>query len=304
MVVVATILCGLIFAFPSLGQEELEIFEERLEITEVLLDVIVTDRRGNPVAGLGPSDFLLEENDNEMELTGADFYTTRYDNRSITDDQSASPASRYFIFFFHDARSTANRFNRLMQQQTAAARNSRSWIEQEMQPSDWVAITGYRGRLKVFQDFTQDREVLARAISEAERGRDPEKSRWTREPAGAGAPSLLRELPPGQDTRRKTRNIHSSLRWVAEAAGRIVGRKTLLYFGIGFGDLDGPGLSALPDRRYYPEMERALNDNNVAVYAIDLTAQGTRHAQSSFLNTLALDTGGIYYRNFISFATP
>ncbi|MCP4245617.1 MAG: hypothetical protein GY778_01075, partial [bacterium] len=72
----------------------------------------------------------------------------------------------------------------------------------------------------------------------------------------------------------------------------------------GFGTLDGPGGYAIPDRRYYPELERALNDNNVAVYPIDLTVQGSRHAQSDFLSTLARDTGGTYFQNFVNFIIP
>ncbi len=46
------------------------------------------------------------------------------------------------------------------------------------------------------------------------------------------------------------------------------------------------------------------NANNVAVYSIDLTPSGTDHVQSSFLNTLAADTGGSYHYLFTSFTTP
>ncbi len=287
-----------------LQEGDTQTFDEEIDITEVLLDVVVTDRRGNPVVGLGKDDFLVEENGHEMALTGADFYTTRYRDDPTGPGTSAIPASRYFIFFFHDVRAVANRFNRLTRRQSDAARQSRRWVQENMQPSDWVAVAGFGGRLKVFHDFTQDREALFQALLEAERSRDPEKSRWTREPAGAGAPSLLRELPTSQKANKKTREIHTALRRLAEASGHVAGRKTLLYFGIGFGDVEVLDRSAVPDRRRYPALERALNDANVAVYPIDLTAQGSRHSQSAFLNTLATDTGGVYYRNFVSFARP
>ncbi|MDH3746315.1 MAG: VWA domain-containing protein [Acidobacteriota bacterium] len=283
--------------------EDRQRFGERLEITEVLLDVLVTDKDGNPVAGLDVGDFVVEEEGTEVELTGADFYTTRY-GAAGAGIEGEIPASRYFVFFFHDQRLIADGNNQLLRQQLDAARESREWIEKEMKPSDWIAVTGYDVKLKVFQDFTQDREALLSAISDAARGRDPEKGRWTREPAAADGPSLLRELPTGRELRRETRKIYDGLTLLAEAMGNIVGRKTLLLLSIGFGEFDGLSPFARADQRYYPDLEEALNDNNVAVYPIDLTPQFLDHGQSGFLNQIANDTGGYYYKNFVSFLTP
>lgn len=306
IVATAAFFAGLwLVATAAAWAQETPRFEERMEVTEVLLDVVVTDRDGNLVAGLDKSDFVVEEDGREMELTGADFYTTRYGLAGSRDGASDKiPASRYFILFFDDPRTIADRHNRLIRQHIDAAQESRKWIEEEMMPSDWVAVTGYGMRLKIFQDFTQDREALLQALVDASRGIHPEKTGWTREPSQATAPSLLRYLPAGKELGRKTRRIYSAMRLLAEATGHIVGRKTLMYFGIGFGTLDGLGGYAIPDRRYYPELERALNDNNVAVYSIDLTVQGSRHAQSDFLNTLAHDTGGTYYQHFVNFIIP
>lgn len=277
-------------------------FEGEVEVTEVLLDVVVTDRDGNMIAGLERSDFIVEEDGLEMELTGADFYTTRYGGAGA--EGGEFPASRYFILFFDDTRLVSNRLNRLVQQQQKAARDAQEWIEQELQPSDWVAVAGWGMKLKVFQDFTQNRKDLVQAVTDASRGINPEKKRWTQEPTAASAPSLLRHLPSGKELSKKTRRVYSGLELLAEATGHIVGRKNLLYFGIGFGQIDDFSGAALPDRRYYPAMERALNDNNVAVYPIDLTVVAAWHAQSEFLNKLAHDTGGRYYRNLVSFVTP
>jgi VWFA-related protein len=304
--IAAIVLCvaALVAPKPASAQETPR-FEERMEVIEVLLDVVVTDREGNLVAGLNETDFIVEENGHGMELTGVDFYTTRYDFAgSSGGDPDRIPASRYFILFFDDPRTIANRHNRLFRQHIDATQESRKWIEEEMMPSDWVAVAGYGMKLKVFQDFTQDREALSQALKDASRGIDPEKTRWTSEPASATAPSLLRQLPTGKELRRQTRRRYSAMRLLAEATGHIVGRKSLMYFGVGFGTLGGAGGSAIPDRRYYPDLERALNDNNVAVYPIDLTVQGSRHAQSDFLSTLANDTGGTYYQHFVNFFIP
>ncbi len=51
-------------------------------------------------------------------------------------------------------------------------------------------------------------------------------------------------------------------------------------------------------------MLRALNDNNVAVYTIDLLPPGTEHPLSSAMSKLADETGGKYYSTFNNFSTP
>ena len=108
----------------------------------------------------------------------------------------------------------------------------------------------------------------------------------------------------GKKLRKETRVIYDGMRLLAEATGHIVGRKNLLLFSTGFGQLDGGGFFSRPDRRYYPSLEQSLNDNHVAVYTLDLVPPGSRHSQEGFLNTLATDSGGVYYRNNLNFLTP
>ncbi|MCP4658814.1 MAG: hypothetical protein GY856_25670, partial [bacterium] len=53
-------------------------FGELVEVSEVLLDVLVTDRQGNVILGLGPDDFIIEEAGETIPLTGASFYSNRF----------------------------------------------------------------------------------------------------------------------------------------------------------------------------------------------------------------------------------
>ncbi len=302
----AAVIVGLTALPAASDQDPVRRFEERVEVSEVLLDVLVTDRSGTIIAGLDKDDFIVEEDGKQVELTSATFYTTRYGAEiGVATAPNEVPASRHLIFFFDDLRLEATSDSRLLRQQLDAGRQSREWIDEEMGGSDWVAVASYDVKLKIHQDFTQNRDALRRAISAAVRGRDPEKDRSTRSaPAPPTQPSLLRNLPQGKELRRKTTRIYDGLRLLAEATGHIVGRKNLLLFSIGFGRFEGFSPVALPDRRYYPALEEALNANNVAVYPIDLTPTNTEHAQSHFLNILAADTGGYYYQHFVSFLTP
>ena len=120
--------------------------------------------------------------------------------------------------------------------------------------------------------------------------------------------SLARNLPTGRDLRRQTKNIHHALRLVADAVGDLRGRKNLLFFSIGFGEVREFGVWT-PDPRYYPPMMEALNSNNVAVYAVDWvpsTEGGTQLSRglNDSLSLLAKDTGGQYFLHFNTFATP
>ncbi len=275
-------------------------FEDLVEVTEVLLDVLATDRSGNVATGLGKDDFVVTENGEPVAITGVSFYTTRYGSQDEPTPDDAVPSSRYFIFFFDDVTREG-----LIRRQLEAARDAKRWVEDEMLPFDWVAVVSYDVKLKIHQDFTQSREAILAAIDSAARNRDPEKNlgRGGRRLPPSGAPSLLRQLPQGKELRKKTRRIYDGIRLVAEAAGFIVGRKNLVLFTIGFGELDSAGLVAVGDRRYYPQMEQALNDHNVAVYPVDLTL-AANHLQVSFLSQLASDTGGYYHRTVINFLAP
>ena len=46
---------------PAQERQADEVFAEELEVTEVLLDVLVTDKHDRIILGLGPDDFVVTE---------------------------------------------------------------------------------------------------------------------------------------------------------------------------------------------------------------------------------------------------
>lgn len=293
---------------PAGGQAQGE-FRDLVEVSEVLLDVLVTDRKGNVVVGLTPDDFVIEEKGKNLPITGASFYSNRLllpegQKQGVAKAAPGEvPADRHFIFFFHDQRRIDDPTSRIIRQQLDAGRQARRWIEQEMLQGDWVAIVGYDVKLKIYSDFSQNRRDLADAAERASRGVDPGTEWASRRPEVAeGVPSLMRDLPVGKELSKASEHMYDALSLVAEATHGIVGRKNLLLFTIGWGDLR-QGISR-PDSRYWPKLKESLNDNNVAVYPLDLVPSEFEHTQESFLNDLASETGGYYYRQFVSFITP
>lgn len=293
---------------PSFAQDQLETpFEDELTVTEVLLDVQVNDRGGNVIIGLDKGDFIVEEDGKPIEIDTLTFYSNRILETAADELRDSGialeeiPQDRYFIVLFEDQLSRAADAPRLVSRQLDAGRQTKEWIRRELLPGDWVAVLSYDFKLKLHQDFTQNRSDLVAAVDRAVRSK--EGGNWPSRISDDEGPSLAQGLPRGKALRKETKTIYDALQVLARAAGQVQGRKNLLFFSLGFGDLDSFG-QYRPDTRYYPPTMRNLNDNNVAVYTIDITPTGTRHALEDALSHLALDTGGEYLFNFTSFITP
>ena len=294
----------------AVGQEEQqETFAEELEVTEVLLDVLVTDGKGRVIIGLGKDDFVVEEGGEPVEITGVTFYSSRELLSSPEDLERVGlsvdevPEDRFFILFIQDQKRAGADATRLVQRQMEAGREARQWVREQMLPRDWMAVVSYQKKLKVHQDFTRNLEEIDAAIGRAIQGEDPGNIWPSRRTDSEAEVSLLPGLPEGLDLRKETPTIYEGLELLAQAAGAVRGRKILLFLGTGFGEL-GPAGRWLPDNRFWPSMIQALNDNNVAVYPMDLTPLGTSHTLEASLENVAGQTDGQFFRYFTNFATP
>jgi VWFA-related protein len=302
---------GVALQAPLGAQEEPQAqFGETVDVSEVLLDVLVTDAQGNVIIGLGPEDFVVKEDGKPVEITDVTFYSNRRLVESSASVLAKSgikidqvPEDRYFILLFDDQKKNSPDAPRLLSQQMEAARRAKGWVEGELSPGDWVAVLSYDTKLKVQQDFTRDQRALIDAIGDAVKGKDPEQYYAGRVPEGK-SPSLLAGLPRGKELRDRTPTIFDALQQIARAASNVRGRKNLLLFTNGLpGRLDTFG-QYIPDPRYFKPTSQALNDANVAAYTIDLVPSEVEHTLSDSLNQLADETGGRYFFNFVNFSTP
>lgn len=282
---------------PAADAQKSATFEGLVEVSEVLIDVLATDDEGQVVLGLDADDFIVEEDGRPIEVTSVSYYSTRYGDEGA--EPGETPSSRYLVLFFHDTIMGGNFNARSIRQQLEAGRQSQEWLETGLQGSDWVAVASYDYRLKIHQDFTQDRDSILFAVEMAISRKNPDKYSPRRRANPSGTPSLLRRLPEGKELRKASRNVYDALRVLGEATGYIVGRKNLLLFTFGFGADSGWRYS-----RDYAEMLAALNDHNVAVYPLHLGGRGVGQPHGFFLNELAEGTGGIYYENFKRFTQP
>jgi VWFA-related protein len=276
-------------------------FGEQVEVSEVLLDVLVTDRSGNVIVGLGEEDFVVEEDGRPVPLIDVTFYSNR--PRLDAAGRPAAPAEseRFFILFVHDQRSINVEVPGLLARQIEATRRAREWVG-TLQLDDYVAVVSYDFSLEVHQDFTRNRPDILRGIDESARGADPEGN-WASRLPPEDQPSLLRGLPRGRDLLDETASIYEAMEAVAKATSGLVGRKNLVLFSTGFGRVNSFG-QFVPEHYQNDPMVRALNDANVAVYAVDLAPIETEIPFASALSLLASQTGGRYFQNVVSFITP
>lgn len=282
-------------------------FQGEVTVSEVLLDVLVTDREGNVILGLRPGDFRVTEGGEPVEIADVTFYSNRRYLGSAAAaaagiDPDQVPDRRYFVLLFDDQRRNEAEARGVLQRQLAAARDAERWLERELQPGDRVAVASWDVKLKLHADFTGEREELVAAVRAAARGAEG-RADWPSRRGSGEEPALATRLPAGKELRDATSTIYEALQTLADAAAPIRGRKNLVLFSTGFGEIGAFGLYAR-DYRYHRETIEALNDANVAIYSIDLVPPGWRHPLSESLNDFAQATGGRFYHDVVAFGVP
>lgn len=294
----AIVVALLALALPGFAQQ----FEEKIDVNAVLLDVIVTDNRGNQILGLTKDDFVIKENGVAQEVDSVDYFT----NRRLLDAREESAPfkvervreDRYFIFFFDKPEDPGVLFDQLSQARYAI----REFIREDMKENDLVAIVGHDVRLKVWSDFTSDKAALERALEDSARFG---KGQLTA-PAGEG-PSILRSIDKSSMSKR-TGSVYQALDLLSEAVRPIRARKNLVLFSPGIveiGETVQHGMIVGRSRYLDPALQ-ALNAANVSVYGVQLQRPLDSEVNSTplfhqRLTELASETGGEYYQSSTSF---
>jgi len=129
----------------------------------VLVDVVVTDKQGNPVNTLRPEDFVVEENGKPQKISmfvKAGSTTSSapalppgiYSNRP--EYRSAGPITMLLL----DALNTE------FKDQAYARLQMLRFVQQQYKPGERMAIFTLTGSLGVLQDFTTDPQILYTAL--------------------------------------------------------------------------------------------------------------------------------------------
>jgi VWFA-related protein len=228
---------SMIAAAPALAQ-----FEETITVARVLVDVRVTDDRGNPVTGLTPDDFIVKIGDAPARVESATFIDESLAAYSddMAGEMAAAPADatepidpqapqsltkgRLFIVF---VQTDFARNQSRVAGQMHFNRYAGHFIE-SLLPDDRVAVFSFDSHLKFRLDFTSDKEIVADAIRRALLIDEPPP------PPIVHTPALASRLD--RDAMKRVTSSESALLLVGNALMPIDGPKNLILMGWGLGE--------------------------------------------------------------------
>ena len=211
----------------------------------VLVDSVVTDKKGNYIRDLTQKDFKVWEDGKEQPITVFSF-----------EESTGSPDSkpRYMVLFFDN--STMD-FGDQAQARIAA----KKFIDANAGPNRLIAIAEFGGTVRITQNFTADASRLQQVVSNIQSSA-----------VSPNAPPVMTAslgLPPGAPVLGNAeadfgiRTVLLALRDLAKELSTVPGRKTLVMLTSGF----------LLNPEYQSELTAVIdtcNKSNVAIYPIDV----------------------------------
>lgn len=283
-------------ALPVFAQQQ-PALQEQIDVNAVLLDVIVTDAKGNHILGLSKDDFEVKENGVAQALDSVDYFT----NRRLLDAREENAPfkvervreERYFVFFFDKPQEPGQLFDRLNNARNAV----RDFIRNQMKEGDQVAIAGHDVRLKIYSDFTSDKAQLERALEETAK-------------LGKGVtegPTPILTNVDRKTMMNRTGTVYQALDVLADAVRPIRARKNLVLFSPGIAGINERVMAGmLVDRsRHLDPALQSLNAANVSVYGVQLQQSLDADLSSPLvhqrLSELSTETGGKYFQFNTSF---
>ncbi len=221
----------------------------KTETNLVLVNVIVTDKKGNYIKDMEKKDFHVFEDNVEQPISAF--------SRESEIEPNGPAHQRYMVLFFDD--STMDPALQIQARQAAG-----KFVESTASPNRLMAVVDFAGSLKIAQNFTANGELLKRAVSTVKYGTvEPNAEGGNVQLASMGAPSLGHA-----EADYAARSVLLSMREVAKTLQAVPGRKTLILFSAGFPLTSErqSELSATID---------ALNKANISVYPVDVRGLAT-----------------------------
>lgn len=296
-----------------------DVFFDTLAVNVVNVDVVVTDRQGNPVHDLTRDDFELLEDGRPVEITN--FYAVR-DRRSApgvarlplpdreieTLPPGGWPAGeevpadqRLHVIVYVD-----NLFLRPFSR-NAANREVARFLHLNTRPGDQVMVVSFERSFNVRQPFTSDVRLAQRALEEMETTNAFGQQQLAERRAVVERIETARSIGEAQTHADFfAKSLHNdaehsvrALKELVGSLGGLPGKKALLYVSEGVPMAAGEELFALVDarhgkqassqlmanryglRRQFRELVARANSNRVTFYALDAAGGGSHSSLSA-----------------------
>ena len=201
------------------------------ETKQVLVDAIVTDKKGNYVSDLKAKDFHVQEDGKDQPIKSFSFEA---------DPANGGGRTHYLVLLFDN--SSMNTADQAVARQAAA-----KFIDTNAGPDRMMEIVNFGGSVKVAQNFTADTDRLKSVVNTIQISAVSTSSGA----AGAAAADFAAHA------------MLQGLRELSKGLGTVPGRKILVLFTSGF------GLSAERMSEATATINEC-NKSNVAVYPVDV----------------------------------
>lgn len=288
---------------PATGGAQERQFFDQVSVSLHSVVTRVTDRRGEPVLDLRPEDLVAKVGGVEVPIYAVDWYTGTSDSpvehaeASGTDGgledwrQALSPqmaqqiveaTDRLVVIFIQVGHHQVVTLDEsYISGHLKLLPHLRKMLD-ELDPEDRVAVVSYDSRLKLWLDFTLDREAVNDAIYEGIGFGQPSPRRNHRL-------SMLDVLD--EAAMRKATTPELALLATARALAKLPGVKDMIFVGWGLGRYThGVGVLMPED---FSTAVRVLGRSQTTVSVLDVT-QMESHALASGLQSVAAATGGTY----------
>src|SRR5262249_9108265 len=214
----------------------------------VLVDAIVTDKKGNYVHDLTQKDFKVYEDNKEQQVASFSF------GADLAGQQSDKAQKRYLILFFDNS-------SMAPPDQIQARGAAAKFIAANAGPDRMMAVVDFGGSLRIAQNFTANADVLNKAVSGLRSSAvNPNAT------ASSGAPVMVAASGISSISNVEAdfgaRTMLLAVRSLAKNLRAVPGRKMLVLFSSGF------SLSVENQSELTAAID-ACNKANVAVYALD-----------------------------------
>jgi VWFA-related protein len=218
----------------------------RTETRLVLVDTVVTDKKGGYVRDLAQKDFKVWEDGKEQSVTSFSFEEST---------GSSNPKPRYLVLFFDN--STMDIGDQARARDAAA-----KFIDANAGPDHLIAVAEFGGTVHISQNFTADPQRLKQVVAGLKGSSVSPNAQPPVMVASLGSPSLGPSLG-NAEADFGVQTVLLALRSLAKDLSTVPGRKSLVMLTSGFP----------MNPEYQSELTAVIdtcNKSNVAIYPIDV----------------------------------
>jgi VWFA-related protein len=280
--------------------------QHEVSVTLKLIQVVVTDKKGNPVTDLRKDEFVLFDNREQKTLTEFEKHILSLPSAKAPAEGKLAPTplastprllNRKFFFLFDFAYTDPVGLR-------LARKAGLKFIDTSLLPTDEIGVISFSGKrdLQIHEFQTTDHQKIRKAV----------ESLGLQNATGVLMDPEINAEVPGPEARFVARNFVWALTAFAQALRYVPGQKQIVLFSSGIPGrfIFSQGSVNSDLREIYTQLGKELTTSNISVYPINTedpkydpkTWKPESQKGTVTLRELASTTGGQYLGNAVNSA--